>query len=245
MKVINATWDEKVTGLKTCEVLFEKGDTVESYLNAGLENDFRFIVTKIPVNDLKLVHELESNGFRYLENQMKLSFDVSQLDRIEPSWKRLLNGFRCEPVTSVEGFSVINSEVRDRMFETDRFTLDPFWQSGISSLRYKNWIRELYESEDARFYIIVHNEIRVGFFVVKGESKNVNICPIAGIFNKYKGAGYIFALTWFWLDISRKAGDKKVITSVSSNNRVILSSLSKAFTFRISNTSIVLRKVVL
>jgi hypothetical protein len=244
MKVINAIWDEKVTGLRTCEVVFEKEDTFESYLDAGLEKDFRFMVTKIPIKDLKLVHQLEDIGYRYLENQMKLSFEVNQLDKIDQSWERLLKGFICEMVTSDEEIYEINSEVMDGMFEADRFSMDPFWLPGVSTLRYTNWIKELYQKGDTRFYTIAHNGRKAGFFAMQHVSKKVNSCPIAGIFNSYKGFGYIFALTWFWLDLSLKAGNARATTYISTNNRIMLSSLSKAFAFRICETLIVMRKVL-
>jgi hypothetical protein len=244
MKVIDANWDEKITGLKTCEIIFEKGDNFESYLSSGLEKNFRFIVTKIPINDLKLVHQLEDIGFRYLENQMKLSFEVNQLDKIDPSWERLLSGFICEKVTSDDEINEINAEVNSRMFEADRFSIDPFWAPEVSTHRYTNWIRELYKKWDTRIYTIAHNGSKAGFFAMHPESDKINSCPIAGIFNRYKGYGYIFALTWFWLDLSRKAGNARAITYISTNNRIILSSLSKAFAFRICETLIVMRKVL-
>jgi hypothetical protein len=243
MEIINAIWDEKITGLKTCEILFDKGDSFETYLIAGPEKEFRLLVAKVPVNDLKLVHQLEDSGYRYLENQIKLSFEVNQLGQIDPKWKRLLKGFSCGLVTTDGEIGEIESEVSDNMFESDRYTLDPFWRSGISSARYTNWIRDLYGKEDVRFYEIRHNNEKAGFFVMQKESPGVNRCPLAGIYNRYKGAGYIFVLTWFWLEISRREGNTRVFTSVSSNNRVMLSSLSKAFSFRLCDTLIVLRKV--
>ncbi len=243
MEIINAIWDEKVTGLKSCEILFKKGDSFETYLDKAPEKEFRFLVAKVPVNDLKLVHQLEDAGYRYLENQMRLSFEVSQIGRIDPKWHRLLKDFSCGLVTGPDEIGAIESEVRNNMFESDRYTLDPFWRYGISSARYINWIRELYGREDTRFYEIRHNTESAGFFIMQPESPEVSRCPLAGIYNRHKGAGYIFVLTWFWLDISRREGITRVFTSVSSNNRIMLSSLSKAFNFRLCDTLIVLRKV--
>lgn len=244
MKVINAHWEEKNTGLKTCEIIFEKGDSLQNYLNAKVESNFKFSVVKIPVGDLRLVHQLEDLGYRYLENQIQLTFDVRQAAEINLKWTRLLNGFSCKLLATREELDSVLAEVSHKMFETDRFSLDPFWQQDLSSKRYQNWIKELFESGSAKFYVIVRDGKEIGFFSIKEESKSINNCPIAGIYNKYKSAGYIFVLTWFWLLKSKEMGCRKLTASISSNNRVMLSSISKVFSFRIRDTYIVLRKAI-
>jgi hypothetical protein len=146
-------------------------------------------------------------------------------------------------ITSKIEIDSVLSEVSHKMFETDRFSLDPFWQEGLSSLRYQNWIKDLFETGTAKFYVIIRDGKETGFFSIKKESKSISSCPIAGIYNKFKFNGHIFVLTWFWLVLSREMGYKKLTTSISSNNRAILSSVSKAFSFSIRDTYIVLRKV--
>jgi hypothetical protein len=244
MKIINAIWEKRNTGLTTCEIVFEKADTFQTYLDSHIENDYQFSVVKIPVGDLMLVHQLEDFGYRYLENNLVLSLEANQLDDINPLWKRLLKGFSCKLLTTNEELASVLHEVENNMFNTDRYSLDPFWPDNISSKRYSNWIKDLFESGIAQFYVIVKDEKEIGFFSIKKESQNINSCPIAGIFNSYKSAGYIFVLTWFWLVKSRETEIKKLITSISSNNRVMLSSLSKVFAFRICDTFIVMRKIL-
>lgn len=244
MKVVNAVWEERNTGLKTCEIVFEKDDTIQIYLDSGIENDYEFSVVKIPVGNLMLVHKMEDLGYRYLENHLELSFDVKQLDSISHIWDRLLTGFSCRLLTTYEELTIILLEVENNMFDTDRFSLDPFWSENISSKRYSNWIKDLFETHNAQFFVIVRDGKEVGFFSNKRESQNINSCPIAGIFNSYKSVGYIFVLTWFWMKKSRESGINKVITSISSNNRIMISSLTKVFSFRVNDTYIVLRKII-
>lgn len=244
MKLINAIWEKRNTGLKTCEIIFEKGDTIQTYLDANVETNFKLSVVKIPIGNLKLIHQLEDTEYRYLENQLVLTFEVNQLKEINPIWTRLLEGFSCKLLTTKGELDSVLNEVSNKMFETDRFSLDPFWQKDLSSKRYQNWITELFESGIAQFYVIVKNGKEIGFFSIKEESKSVNNCPIAGIYNKYKSVGYIFVLTWFWLVKNKEIGKKKLTTSISSNNRMILSSLSGIFSFRISGIFVVLRKLI-
>jgi hypothetical protein len=244
MDLINAYWDEKITGLKTCEVVFGKGDSIQTYLNACIEKNFKFSVVKIPVGNLKLVHQLEDIGYRYLENQLVLSFNVGQLEHINAVWKRLFNGFSYKLLTNKQELESIAIQVNDKMFEADRYSQDPFWNEDLSSKRYVNWIDELFVSNQARFFMMEKNGREVGFFAIKKETDKTNSCPIAGIFNKYQFSGYIFVLVWYILAISKDMGVNKFITSISSNNRNLLSSFSKIFTFKVNDTLIVLRKVI-
>ncbi len=245
MRIINAIWDQVNTGLRTCEIIFEKNDTFQTYFDADIEKDYQLSVVKVPAGDLELVHQLEENGYRYLENQMVLSFDISQFDDINPSCERLLKGFTCYQVKTYDEQAFIIEEISKNMFETDRFSLDPYFsESDTSSKRYANWIDHLFKEGKTLFFTIVREGARAGFFTMKQESKNIYRCPIAGIYNNYKSSGLIFVLTWFWLKKGREFGGNKLITSVSSNNRDILSSLSKIFSFRINEIRIVLRKVI-
>jgi hypothetical protein len=244
MRIINTPWEERNTGLKSCEIVFERGDTLKDYLEAGIEDSYEFSVVKIPVGNLKLVHQLEDIGYKYLENQLVLTFDTDQVESIDTKWSRLLEGFSCRQISTGEELDNVLTEVHQNMFETDRFSLDPFWKTGLSSERYTNWITDLFNSGTTQIYIIKKNNLDVGFYSVKRESETVNSCPIAGIYNRYKSSGYIFVLTWFWLIISREMGYIKLTTMVSSNNRIMMSSISRVFSFSIKEISIVLRKLV-
>ncbi|TAL65414.1 MAG: hypothetical protein EPN88_09625 [Bacteroidetes bacterium] len=244
MNLIDAEWDEKISGLKTCEILFEKSDSFKTYLDADIEKNVKFSVVKIPVGNLKLVHQLEDIGYRYLENQMVLSFNVEQLEQINSIWERLFKGFSYKLLTTREELVSITNQVSDKMFEADRYSQDPFWTDDLSSRRYVNWIYELFEKSQVRFYEMIKNGRKVGFFAIKNESEKSNSCPIAGIYNQYKFSGYIFVLVWYILIISREMGVNKFVTSISSNNRNLLSSFSKIFHFKVNETFIVLRKTI-
>jgi hypothetical protein len=245
MKIVNAVWDEKITGLKTCEIYFGKGDTFKTYLDADVESIFQFSVVKIPAGNLNLVHQLEQTGYRYLENQISLSFDVEQMDHINHSWFKLLNGFSYKLLTTADEIKSVSDQVSDKMFQADRYSQDPFWPDDLSSKRYVNWIDELFKSEQTKIYSMVKNDKDVGFFVIKNESKTLNSCPIAGIYNQYKFSGYIFVLVWYILLISREMKTNKFVTSISTNNQNLFSAFSKAFTYKVNDTLIVLRKVIM
>lgn len=244
MNLIEAQWETRNTGLKTCEIIFLRGDTIDDYNRENIEEKYSFSVVKVPVGDLGLVHQLESLGYRYLENQILLEFEIRQIEEINPKWLRLLNGFNCSLLKTQDKLDSILLEVKKNMFSSDRFSLDPIWDPELSAGRYQNWISDLFISGTTDFYVLSRQGIDVGFYSVRKDSPKTFSCPIAGIYNKFKSAGFIFVLTWFWLKNSREDGATKLTTMVSSNNRVMLSSLSKVFSFSTREIYIVLRKKV-
>ena len=125
MNIINAVWDEKITGLKQCEIVFAQSDTFQTYLDAEIEKIFKFSVVKLPVGNLSLVHQLEDIGYRYLENQLFLSFNVEQLEYLNLKWNRLFTGFTYKQVTSADELKSLTDQVSDKMFEADRYSQDP------------------------------------------------------------------------------------------------------------------------
>jgi hypothetical protein len=243
MNIVDAYWDKKISGLKTCEILFGKEDTFQTYLDAGIEKNFQFSVVKIPIGNLGIVHQFEDIGYKYLENQLCLSFNVDQLEWINSKWTRLFNGFTYKLLSTGEELAMVTAQVSDNMFEADRYSQDPFWTEDLSSKRYVNWITELFDLK-VRFYTMIKNGTEVGFFAINSESGKTNSCPIAGIYNQYKFSGYIFVLVHDILAISKDGGANKFVTSISSNNSNLLSSFSKIFNFKVNDIHIVLRKVI-
>ena len=169
---------------------------------------------------------------------------MGQIGHINSTWHRLLNGFSYKLLTTKNEIDNVTKQVNEKMFEADRYSLYPFWTGDQSSQRYVNWIYELFNTNQAKLYSMIKNNRKAGFFSIRNESQTTNSCPIAGIYNQYKFSGYIFVLVWYILIISQEMGVNKFVTSISSNNRNLLSSFSKIFTFKVKDTFIVLRKVL-
>ena len=244
MKIIDAYWDQDITGLKTCDIIFNKTDSYKEFLKEDIDKKYNFSVVKIPAGNIELVHQLEDTGYRYLENQLFLSFNVDQLENINKKWHKLFKDFTYKEVNRHTDLDSIIEKVSDNLFVADRYSKDPLWGKNISSQRYSNWINILFEKENIMFYKMIKDQKEVGFFAIRNETDKINSCPIAGIFKEYQYSGYIFVLVWYILKISREMNAKQFITSISSNNINLLSSFSKAFHYRVNAIYVVLRKVI-
>ena len=161
----------KSPGLRHCEIEFHENDSFQTYLDADVENRFQFSVVKIPIGNLGLVHQMEDFGYRFLENQLVLSFNVEQLDHINSIWNRLFEGFSYKVITTKDDLSKVTAQVNDCMFQADRYSQDPFWKGEISSKRYVNWINELFESDKVKLYIMIKNVLRSDFLQLRKNPK--------------------------------------------------------------------------
>ena len=244
MQFIDAIWEFKNTGKHTCELVFEAGDDFYSYPAELINNQYEFSVAKVPAGNLGLIHKLEEEGYRYLENQLLIEFDVSQVSSLYEEWSSQLAAFSCDVVEEEELMEKILDEIENNMFETDRYSLDPLMGGKVSSVRYRNWLRSLLDHGTTDIYIMKRNNVDVGFFTIKQETERLSTCPIAGIFSDYKNRGYFLALAFLWLKASSERGYKRLSTSISTNNTSIHSFLSKVFSFKVKTTYVVLRKVI-
>lgn len=244
MKVTDTVWEKNNIGLRSCEVFFSRNDKIESYNASDIERDYQYSVVKVPVGNLKLVHDLESIGYRYLENQFQISFEIGQATDLKRAWSRDISGFSLFRVHETSDFMIISGEISRGLFKDDRFTLDPLWNEVVSARRYVNWINDLFYRQGALFYILREDDKNLGFFSLQPLEKDWCGCPIAGIFNNVKNNGYFFVLTLLWFEESRKLGFKKLRTSISSNNKSIHSFLCRYFPFRVDETLIVMRKLI-
>lgn len=240
----DAWWDEANTGIKTCEIVFDNNDNFAHYKERSIENDFEFSIAKVPVGNTQLIHCLEDDGYRYLENQIIVVFEVSQVGNIYEKWHSKLDSLSCLHVKGEEQINKILDEVKGDMFQYDRYSIDPFWKDGVSSQRYIRWIGEMYFSGKTDFYLMKRGEEEIGFFSLKRVSESISSCPIAGIYPRYQKHGYFLALAYLWLRISSEQGFKKLTTAISTNNLPIHSFLSGVFSFKIEQTFVVLRKVL-
>lgn len=136
MKVLDAFWGVRNSGLTTCEIVFEKDDSIDEYLAANIEKTFQYSVVKIPSDNFKLLHNLEDFGYKYIETQFNVCVATSEIDKIDKKWERVLEGTGYQRLRSDQDFGIIVSNIRDGMFNRHRVSLDEKLGKETSSLRY-------------------------------------------------------------------------------------------------------------
>jgi len=244
MKKINAFWEERNIGLKTCELIFNCSDTIEDYFNSFVEENYNYIVAKVPKYNLNLVHELETVGFHFMETQFNISVATKELIKINRNWDNILSKTSYKKLESEKELDFLKLKISEGLFKEDRISVDERFGEDVSRKRYVNWISDIYSENKAEIYLLKKYNSLAGFFVIKAIDYRIYEAVIAGIFKEYQDQGLPLALIYFYLKIASERNGENVITSFSSNNVKMFNSFTKIVSFKILEILYVLRRIL-
>lgn len=245
MRFVDAYWELENSGKRVCEIIFENSDTSQQYPEESVRMGFDYVVAKIPAGNFGLTHDLENMGFRYLENQFRLTFDIKENLELTMRWRARVSKYSFTHIESPTDIVSVINEINHEMFISDRVTIDPFWSNEVTGRRYGNWLFHL--NSEGRTGIYVMKDIdgnERGFFTMRDEGSGICSCPLAGIYTTSTGKGYFLPLSTGFFQKASEAGYSKMKTSISSNNRAIMRFFSKLFFYSIDESLVVLRKVL-
>lgn len=221
MKIVEATWERRNFGRDVWEVTLEHEDVADVEKTLAALHDDRFagayVCVKMPVGNLKMLHALEDDGFRFLETQLSLMdrFKADDmLDLCEKTHERI--EFRVVEKNEVAWERVI-AKVTPEMFDTDRVSLDPELGPEIACKRYQNWMRDLREDPRSELTVMLLDgkEIAFGLDIIDGSTRHG---ILGGNFLEFKDTGYGTVI------IAGKKSNAalRLRTAVSSNNPKVL-----------------------
>lgn len=174
VKTVHAVWERKNLGRDAWEVTLDKKDMADVQSVIGALHDPQFdgcyVCVKLPVGNLRMVHALEDDGFRFLETQLHLveALEPSDVMRYGASADHIPVEERVVPKTR-EAWGAIIEKITPGMFDTDRIALDPAFGPDVACQRYRNWCWDLFENprsamsvsscegEDVSFGIALHD----------------------------------------------------------------------------------------
>jgi len=244
VKIIDAFWEKRNLGLTVCEIIFDNNEIINLDAISDLEKSYNYLVAKVPGDSVSLVHDLESYGFRYLENQLVLYVLSNELLNIEKDWERRFLDISCEKVSDKKELDNICDQVKKGLYIKGRISADPEIEKGISDLRIVNWLNDLSGKENTFIYRLVRDKSIIGYFALeKINSTHLNVIQ-AGIFSDYQNKGFSFLIPYNILKIAYKNKIKGIFALVSSNNTKMINSISRIVHLSIKKTYIVMRKKV-
>jgi len=244
VKKSDAFWEKRNTGFKTCELVFNIADSIDEYRKSSVEEEYEYILAKVPTGNIILVQQLEEIGFRFLETQFTISVSSLELGKFDKKWNRVLDGTSSEKIDNRNDLDFLLTNISDGMFTEDRISIDDKLGPKISSRRYTNWIEDIYKENTAEIFILKRNSQKVGFFIMKSISTNAFQSVIAGIFKPFQGYGLSISLIYHYLKIATERNGKKVFTSFSSNNQKMLNTFTRSVFFKAVEIHYVLRKII-
>ena len=221
MKIINATWERRNFGMDAFEISVEKKDLKDhdEIFRRINEQNFKnaYVLIKIPVGDIKLVHALEDAGFRFLETQFTLT------SHFTPRAEDLEMAEMIDSVATVtetilkdkDEWEKIIQKITVGMFDTDRVSLDPALGLDVSCKRYQNWCRDLFNNPNSVMHVTKLNDDIIGFGIdILNETTGNYEGVLGGMFENAKNG--VYGANWITQPFV------KMKTSVSSNNLPVL-----------------------
>ena len=243
MRLTNAFWEERNLGLKSCEIVFEKGEILNKNDLKRITNEFQYIVAKVHEGDIKLVHELESDGFRYIENKYRYSADPQRFIDFDKKYLNHYSDVYCQRVYDADNFGIIRKNIYNHLFEYDRITLDPLFNENISSFRHAYWVEDLFQKKNVETYLLKKSDKNFGFFIFE-KTDHKYFIPMAGIFEEFQKTGLAFFLIYFPFKVAWENGSKSVEAVFTSNNISIINLIARTTKFQIIESYILLRKII-
>ncbi len=250
MKIVKATWENRNLGRDAYEITLDRKDLkdFDEILQEIRTQDFAgaYVTLKMPVGDLKALHTLEDEGFRFMENA--LSFKIrTDILTVPSQYERLLQLFSYRVIShdSDEWENIIDTYISDDMYVSDRIYLDPYLPANASATRYKNWSKDLKKDENTRFLLFYKkdNNDPIGYSILKyNEKDNAFDGYVGGIFPhiKYFGVGAVLLLEP--IIFSKENNVKNYYVHISSNNFPVLK-LYSSFPCECISEQYVLRKM--
>ncbi|WP_256759555.1 GNAT family N-acetyltransferase [Cohnella sp. WQ 127256] len=215
----DAYWEKRNFDKKVLEIEIDANDSADCLV--ALEDDYTtydYIVAKVPKLRIDLVHGLEEAGFRFMEMQMEMTVNLTNLTEQSRFTKANSERIQFQTIDSMERLEDMLSNIDENLFVTDRVSLDPVLGSSLAHKRYMNWIRDGFLSGNAIIVEATLKSNKIGFyFFLKGKDKTIHAI-LASLYKNYRrmaiGVRYMKeVLTW-----TAEAGFTKMNLLVSSNN---------------------------
>lgn len=222
MKIIEATWEKRNFGCDTYEITLDRKDLhnfdavmkelrAQNFVNA-------YVIIKMPVGDLKALHTLEDDGFRFMETQLSLIDHFAPLKSEAQQQTRIENVERVILPKQKEEWERVILKITPGMFDTDRISLDPKLGTEVACKRYQNWCRDLFNKSETQMSVMKVDGQEVSFGLESYDAQKNKIDSIlGGVFEEFKGCGYGVLMMY-----GHSKDSFKVKTAVSTNNLPVL-----------------------
>jgi len=202
------------------------------------EYDPVYVSCKIPMEHVNDTHALENAGFRLIEFQIKSAvklrkpFDVSAFP------------YDFERVTREDDLGAV-LDIAGGAFRHDRFYVDRSLDAGVSGARFREYVRQSFDSPDEAVYRLVDRSSgnTVAFKTHRYVAKDEVLFLLGGVHPDFKDLGLGPINEYFEFNELMRKGIKRGTTHISAANYAVFNLEIGSFGFRVLTSFAVLRKV--
>ncbi len=183
------------------------------------KREIRLCSVKIEQHAVQEVHFLEKQGFRFIELNYFPVF--SRLQNLEP-----LNTNLSAALATADDHELL-TEMAGTIFTTGRFHCDPRIGPRLGNRRYREWMRNSFTHDRQEVLKIVHPDGICAFSIIEDKGNGTCFWHLGGVAQNFAGPRIGLRFLQTTMEYCRKEGIKKVETSISSQNTIILNLYSK------------------
>lgn len=234
MNIVDCFWEKANLECRVAEVTVSPEEILLLETIQSLEEQYDYIVLKLPVGDFSNYERAATARFAFIEAQLSIQKKMDSWN-LSPKDRKLLSLFSAVEVTDYAEMEVVLSKITDKMFTTDRISLDPVFGPEYSARRYRNWTRTAFE-QGAILQRFFYKDLEIGYALSKFED-NIIHGLLGGAYDG-EGMGLIVPTGPLFLENRRIDWFK---TKISANNIPVLR-LYNHFNFEITNVEYVFVK---
>lgn len=223
MKLVDAFWEKKNLNKTTLEIIFEHGDDISDICKIIDNEEYDYIVAKVPIIEPNLLEGLHNIGFIFCETQLSLFNNLKKSLSIDSTFVKMGEKLKINQVQCEEELYEVLNNVDNEMFSTDRIALDHIFGKEVSNSRYKNWINdEFHNNKTIEILNIIKDNKTVGFFMTELKDDETVQVLLGGIYSKYQGMGLGYSIISKPIERYTSTGRTIIRTKVSSNNLEVI-----------------------
>lgn len=216
MKLTDATWEKRNLFLETKEITVEPHDTLED-LDIALSNaNEEYIVVKLPSGRTGESFLLSKYGYTYVETMTDLEVMTPDIPPLSFEKQKIFDQVTVIPMSPEQRKGAL-LWVGSGLFQTDRISLDPYFNLDLSSRRYIGWLCDEV-NHGAEFWQLEMGHQPIGFFAVKEEAKDTYNGFLSSIYTPHQGKGYAFLGAYKYPAVYIPRGAKCFVSQISTNN---------------------------
>lgn len=197
-----------------------------------------YVSCKIPLERISEIQILERQGFSLIECQIRASVKLRKLHDVS----RFPYDF--EPVTREEDLNSV-LDIAGTTFEHDRFSTDPRLAPGVSGTRYREYVRNSFQSANEAVFRLVDRATGrvVAFKTHRYVSEREVLFLLGGVHPDYKNLGVGLINEYCEFNMLMQKGIRLGITHISASNYPIFNLEIGNLGFRVLTTFAVMRKI--
>ncbi len=217
MKIVDAVWEKRNLGVTCEEVDIETTDTVEDVRNQLSKLTAQYIVINVPAGRTDVMFCLSEHGYAFIEGKIHITKVVKDLG-LPGLQRRLADSVGYAPMDEGD-MQVLQDEIRNDMYDTDRIYLDPYFTKEQAANRYIGWITdEVARGTDV--YKLTYKDQSIGFFTMKDLGAGRYYPFLAGMYDSHRNSGLGFNIAYKPMCEIAKRGGKSISTYISTNNNM-------------------------